>query len=45
MFHRGPSLEQAYKGRTAEGHQLVFAKEVDAESLEGGIKNKTERSP
>lgn len=45
MFHRGPSLEQAYKGRAAEGHQLVFAKEVDAESLEGGIKNKTERSP
>lgn len=45
MFHHGLSLAYAYKGRTMEGHQLVFAKEVNVGSLEGGIKNKTERSP
>ena len=31
--------------KVASSYQLVFAKEVNVKFLEGGIKNKIERSP
>lgn len=31
--------------KVTSSYQFVFAKEVNVRSLEGGIKNKTERSP
>ena len=48
IFHRGLGLSTCVKDvfwKVASSYQLVFAKEVNVKFLEGGIKNKIERSP
>lgn len=41
----GLKLVKDASWKVTSSYRLVFAKEVDVGSLEGGIKNKTERSP
>lgn len=48
IFHCGLGLSTCVKDvfwKVASSYQLVFAKEVNVKFLEGGIKNKIERSP